>query len=99
MPARSCRLSPWLPYAPQDKEQLLEANAQLIEANDHVNKPRGRLCYHMALVGLLAACAFGKNAMAEMMAAPMPEPSLARMSWTACARSLCSSSQVSSSTL
>ena len=39
----------------------------MIEADEHLHRPRGRLVYHIELVGLLGACALGRNAAAEMM--------------------------------
>ena len=39
----------------------------MIADEDHLHKPRGRLVYHIELVGLLGACSLGKNAAAEMM--------------------------------
>ena len=46
-------------------EQQLE-RARLIEANDHEVNPRGRLVYHIELIGLLAAVSHGKNQAVEM---------------------------------
>ena len=39
----------------------------MIADDEHLHKPRGRLVYHIELVGLLGACSLGKNAAAEMM--------------------------------
>ena len=44
----------------------------MIEADEHLHRPRGRLVYHVELVGLLGACALGRNAAAEMMARHLP---------------------------
>lgn len=39
--------------------------AQLILDNDHLTNPRGKLVYHMELIGLLASIVAGKNQVAE----------------------------------
>ena len=46
--------------------------ARMIEADEHLHRPRGRLVYHIELVGLLGACALGRNAAAEMMVRYLP---------------------------
>ena len=48
---------------PQEQAERKE----LIEAQDHIHHPRGRLVYHMELVGLLSQCCTGKNAQGEML--------------------------------
>lgn len=52
------------------------ARALLIQADDHVHHPRGRLAYHIELIGLLAALTIGENAAAEGLMrelVPLPE--------------------------
>ena len=46
---------------------VMQERAKMIADEDHLHKPRGRLVYHIELVGLLGACSLGKNAAAEMM--------------------------------
>ena len=46
----------------------------LIKENDHVTNPRGKLMYHMELVGLLGDAGLGDNATAELQARTSPTP-------------------------
>jgi hypothetical protein len=58
------------------------ARAQLIQAEDQLHNPHGRLTYHIELIGLLAALTIGENAAAEgLMRELVPLPELIDQVW------------------
>lgn len=55
-------------------EEGMALRAQLVEENDHVKYPRGRLAYHMELVALLAKCIEGAPSMPIVQVWPSLPP-------------------------